>query len=357
MAGASVTTQRVQHTGPAAHTAVPHAPTLEEVAEVAGVSRSTASRAINGGYKVSAKAQAAVDNAIAQLGYSPNRAARTLVTRRTDSIALVVPEPDERVLSDPFFAATIKGLSQVLQDTDKQLVMVMTRVGERASSPAARYLRNRLVDGAIVVSHHREDELDRVLVVSRLPCVFIGRPWAAQEPVQYVDVNNYLGARRATEYLIARGCRRVATIAGPLDMAAGVDRLSGWRQAMVDAGLPADAVACGDFTTAGGTSSMEQLLAEHPDIDGLFAASDLMASGALDVLVSRGIRVPQDIKLMGFDGLGVDTSTTPRLSTMRNPVLEMTVKAGELLLEQISAGSAPAEPVIFNAELIVRAST
>lgn len=197
---------------------LPHAPTLEEVARRAGVSRSTASRAINGGLKVSPAAQAAVDAAIAELAYTPNRAARSLVTRRTDSIALVVPEPDERVLSDPYFAGTLRGISEALDPTDIQLVLLIARRGEETQR-TTRYLLNRHVDGAVVVSHHRDDALDRVLHDSRLPTVFVGRPWAAAEGMSYVDVDNEHGGRTATEHLIAAGCTRIGTIAGPLDMA------------------------------------------------------------------------------------------------------------------------------------------
>lgn len=334
---------------------LPHAPTLEEVASRAGVSRSTASRAINGGLKVSPEAQAAVDAAVAELGYTPNRAARTLVTRRTDSIALVVPEPDEKVLTDPFFAGTLQGLSVALADTEIQLILLIARRGEEVQR-TTRYLRNGHVDGAVVVSHHRDDALESVLASSRLPCVFVGRPWSAQPGLQYVDVNNYLGGRRATEHLISVGCRKIATIAGPLDMAAGVDRLAGWRQALQDAGLSDEAMVRGDFTAGSGAAAMERLLAAHPDLDGVFAASDLMAAGAMPVLAAHGRTVPGDVKVIGFDDLGTAMSTSPPLTTMANPVVEMSRVAGELLLEQIAGVAESTEPRIFGAEVVVRVS-
>jgi len=205
----------------------PAAPTLEQVAERAGVSRSTASRAINGGLRVSPEALASVEAAVADLGYSPNRAARSLVTKRTDSIALVVPEPDERVLSDPFFAGTLNGLSTSLVDSDIQVVLVIARPGE--SERTIRYLRNGHVDGAIVVSHHRNDELDRALQASRVPNVFVGRPLSASDrAVQYVDTDNIEGGRIATQHLIERGYKRIGTIAGPQDMSGGIDRHEEW---------------------------------------------------------------------------------------------------------------------------------
>jgi DNA-binding LacI/PurR family transcriptional regulator len=331
------------------------APTLERVAERAGVSRSTASRAINGGLRVSPAAQAAVEAAIAALGFTPNRAARSLVTRRTDSVALVVPEPDERVLSDPFFAGTINGLNAALRDTDLQLVLVMARAAD-VPTRTLRYLRGGHIDGAIVVSHHRDDVLAEQLRQSRVPTVFVGRPFDVSHHVRYVDLDNVGGARLAAEHLIRGGRRRIATITGPQDMSAGLDRLTGWAAALTAAGLATDAVAFGDFTTAGGARAAVQLLAEHPDLDGLFVASDLMAAGALRVLSDAGRRVPADIALVGYDNLAVATSTNPPLTTIVNPVVGMARTAGTILLELLAGRAVGEEPVIFAPELVIRAS-
>ena len=174
----------------------PGSPTLDDVARVAGVSRATASRAINGGQRVSARAQSAVDGAVQTLGYVPNPAARSLVTRRTDSIAVVVPEPDDRVFSDPFFAGTLRGVNRVLAERDIQLVLLLARPGA-STARALRYLTNRHVDGALVVSHHRDDRLAEHLADLGLPCVFGGRPWTGGDRVAYVDVDNTAGRARS----------------------------------------------------------------------------------------------------------------------------------------------------------------
>jgi DNA-binding LacI/PurR family transcriptional regulator len=322
-------------------------PTLDQVARLAGVSRATASRAINGGQRVSARAQAAVDSAVRTLGYVPNPAARSLVTRRTDSIAVVVPEPDDRVFSDPFFAGTLRGVTRVLGERDIQLVLLLARPGT-STARTLRYLTNRHVDGALVVSHHRDDGLAEHLAVSDLPCVFGGRPWTAADRVAYVDVDNIAGEREATEVLIARGCTRIGTIAGPTDMTAAADRLAGWRQAMGDAGLADDAVEHGDFTEDSGERAARALLERHPDIDGLVVASDLMAAGALRVLSATGRRVPDDIALVGYDDLGVAERTTPPLTTVRQPVVAMAERATRLLLERVDGrdGSHPMRVII-----------
>ncbi|PFG32477.1 LacI family transcriptional regulator [Sanguibacter antarcticus] len=316
-----------------------HVPTLEEVAQTAGVSRSTASRAINGGSRVSPEAQTAVDDAIARLGYIPNRAARSLVTRRTNSIALVVPEPDERVLSDPFFAATLRGMNASLKDTDLQLVLLIDKPGE-TSGRIGRYLRNGHVDGAIVVSHHRKDDLESVIDVSRLPAVFVGRPFKVFPGLRFVDVDNFGGGVIATQHLIARGRRNIAHIAGPSDMTAGEDRQAGWRHALAQQGLPEGPLAGGDFTTAAGIEAMEAILAEDPTVDGVFAASDLMAVGAMRVLAKHGRSVPDDVAVVGYDDLGVAEGAIPALTTVRNPVVRMARHATDELLTTLGVFSA-----------------
>ena len=331
-------------------------PTLDEVARLAGVSRATASRAINGHSRVSQKARDAVDAAVRTLGYAPNPAARSLVTRRTDSVALVVPEPDERLFTDPFFAHTLRGASRVLAERDLQLVLLLARPGEQEQR-MLRYLRNRHIDGALVVSHHRSDNLADHLAALDLPCAFVGRPWTSADKVAYVDTDNLAGGRLAAELLVERGCRRIGTISGPTDMAAGTDRLEGWRAAMRDAGLADDAVAEGDFTELGGEAAARELLGRFPDIDGLVVASDLMAVGALRVLAEKGRRVPDDIAVTGYDDLGVSERTNPPLTTVRNPIGEMAEQATRLLLEQIEGErDRQAIRVIFPPSLVRRAS-
>lgn len=337
------------------HGSRPAAPTLEQVAEHAGVSRSTASRAINGGLRVSPEAQASVDAAVTDLRYIPNRAARSLVTKRASSVALVVPEPDERVLSDPFFASTIHGLNGALRDTDLQLVLVMAQP-EDIATRTLRYLRGGHVDGVVVVSHHRDDVLAEALYRSGVPSVYVGRPFAGDDHVHYVDVDNTGGGRMATEHLLRSGRRRIGAIAGPQDMSAGLDRLAGWSAALRDAGLATDAVAYGDFTTDGGALAASQLLAEHPDIDALFVASDLMAVGALTVLTDAGRLVPGNVAVVGFGNLGAAATTSPTLTTIVNPVIAMARAAGEMLIDLLTGKKVDQAPVIFAPELVIRLS-
>jgi DNA-binding LacI/PurR family transcriptional regulator len=333
-------------------------PTLEEVAALSGLSRATVSRAVNGGLRVSPEAQRAVDDAVRRLGYTPNRAARSLVTRRTDSIAVVVPESSSMVFSDPFFAGTLHGVARALAPAELQMVLLIRQRDEDAER-MVRYLRGGHTDGAVVVSHHRDDGVVDALAQMAIPRVFIGRPWNASAATPFVDVDNSGGARLAVQRLLSRGCQRIATVAGPQDMSAGADRLAGWRAAMVEAGLPDDAVAVADFTLADGRRATCELLERHPDLDGLFVASDLMAAGALRALRDAGRTVPDDVAVVGFDDFAVAQEAVPPLTTVVNPVAKMAQGAVGLLLEQLAGrrhGDDRARSIVYGAELVERAS-
>ncbi|MBO0842130.1 MAG: LacI family DNA-binding transcriptional regulator [Nocardioides sp.] len=329
--------------------------TLDEVARLAGVSRTTASRAINGGAKVSAKAQQAVDEAVRHLGFTPNTAARSLASRRTGSVALILPEPDERVFADPFFARALQLVTRYFGEHDRQVVLLIAQPGEEEQR-MLRYLGGRPVDGAVVASHHGSDHLASHLADIGLPSVFIGRPWVGADRVTYVDSDNVAAGRRATRVLIDRGCRRIAHIAGPADMHAGADRLEGWRLELAAAGLATDAVAQGDFTMSGGASACVALLDAHPDLDGIFAASDLMAAGAVRTLTARGRRVPDDVAVTGYDDLGIAEHTDPPLTTMRNPIADMAAEACRLLLDQMTGTATSPRRVVFVPDLVRRTS-
>ncbi|MBX6389476.1 MAG: LacI family DNA-binding transcriptional regulator [Frankia sp.] len=332
------------------------APTLEAVAELAGVSRATVSRVVNGSLKVSPEAHAAVTAAIAQLGYVPNRAARSLVTRRTDTIVLIVHERPDTVFSDPFFANVLRGVDEALSATDLQLVLLQAQ-GEVKRDRALRYVGNGHADGVLLISLHGDDVLPKAIRASGVPLVMAGRLLTGQF-VDYVDADNVGGARQAVEHLLGTGRRRLATVAGPLDMSVGVDRLRGYREATTEAGDPAAAgrVAVGDFTEAGGQRQTARLLAKYPDIDAVFAASDLMALGALRALREAGRRVPDDVAVVGFDDTALAAYADPPLTTIRQQVERMGQEMVRLLLARIADPDREAAEVILPTELVVRAS-
>lgn len=328
--------------------------TLEDVAREAGVSRATASRAIRGGELVSAPTLAAVTDAVERLGYVPNPAARSLVTRETDTIGVVVPEHDERIFSDPFIALAIAGVAGELAETPKQVVLLMRSRG-RGNEQLVRYLRGGHVDGIIVVSHHRDDHLAREIAGLGLPVALIGRPLEADIDLPYVDVDNAAGGRLAAERLIASGVRHPATVTGPLDMVAAVDRLAGWSAGVRDAGLDDSIRYEGDFSMAPAEEIGRRLFAEHPEVDGVFAANDLIAVGLMNAAREMRVRVPHDVKIIGFDDTQLGLSTHPQLTTITNPAGELARLATVMLMEQL-AGGHPTSPVILRPELVPRQS-
>ncbi len=309
-------------------------PTLEMVAALAGVSRSTVSRVINDSPKVTPEALAAVRAAIDELGYVPNRAARSLASRRTQSIALVIPENTAKFFADPYFASVIQGAAMRLATTDYTLTLLIA--SETDPEKTRRYLQAGNVDGALILSHHSDDR-SYVTLSRSLPVVFGGRPARhddGQEPV-YVDVDNVSAAREVTGLLVDAGRRRIATVAGPANMTAGLDRLDGWRTAVTRAGLGAELVEHGDFTPASGAEAMRRLLARDPDIDGLFAASAQMADGALAVLREHGRSVPGDVGIVTIDNDFFAERATPPLTTVDQQEGEVGRTMAETLMRLI----------------------
>ncbi|MGV8894840.1 MAG: LacI family DNA-binding transcriptional regulator [Rhodoglobus sp.] len=330
------------------------APTLEAVAAEAGVSRSTVSRVVNGSSQVRPDVVTAVNAAIAHLNYIPNRAARSLANSQTMAIALVVPEDTTKFFGDPFFAEIVQGIAQGLEESDYVLNLQLAS----PSSPSAktiRYLLGGNVDGAIVVSHHSGDDFFTTLDAT-LPVVFGGRPYYPElHTNNYVDVDNAAGAAMATNYLVGLGRKRIATIAGPANMQAALDRSEGWSRALRVAGKSDDLRAQGDFTAASGASAMRELLDKAPDIDAVFVASDLMATGAIAVLRDRGLTVPGDVAVVGFDDSSAATGGDIGITTVHQPSLEMGVEMARMMLSLLR-GEPTERECIMPTRMVIRDS-
>lgn len=321
-------------------------PTLEAVAARAGVSRATVSRVVNGGAGVREPLVQRVRRAVEELGYVPNQAARSLVTRRHDAVAVVIAEPETRVFADPFFALQLRGISKELTVHDNQLVLLLTE-GRDDHARVGRYLAGGHVDGALVFSLHLDDPLPGLIRGAGVPTVFGGRPgWSdgseGEATVAYVDSDNRGGAREAVRHLLGLGRERVAHITGALDQTSAVDRLDGYRDVLPDA--DPRLVAEGDFTPAGGERAMRELLDRCPGLDALFAANDLTAAGALRVLREHGRRVPDDVAVIGFDDmLAVAEQTDPPLTTIRQDIEEAGRLMARVLLRRLNGGGGDAE--------------
>ncbi len=337
--------------------------TLEDVARVAGVSRATVSRVINGVRNVDPAIQESVRLAIAHIGYVPNGAARSLVTRRAGSLALIISGAGAdqsdgaartEVFADPFFGRVVSGVFTAMRPQGLHPVLMLADTPE-AREQALGYLRQGNADGAMVVSTHAQDPLPALLLAAGIPTVLFGRP-DRPLPVSCVDVDNRDGGALAAERLHAQGCRRAVCIAGPSEVRAARERLAGFHETMDRHGFPHRPYLEADFTQADGERAMTRLLADHPDLDGVFAANDLMAQGALAVLREHGRRVPQDVPVVGFDDSIAATAGRPQLTTVRQPVEEMAAEMTRLLLDHLARPERGAMSVIFDPVLVVRQS-
>ncbi|CAL9274168.1 LacI family DNA-binding transcriptional regulator [Streptomyces sp. RM99] len=338
-------------------------PTLEEVAARAGVGRGTVSRVINGSPRVSDATRAAVEAAVAELGYVPNTAARALAANRTDAIALVVPEPETRFFAEPYFSDMLKGVGAELSETEMQLLLIFAG-SDRERRRLAQYLAAHRVDGVLLVSVHADDPLPDMLSQLEIPAVISG-PRSAAETLASVDSDNFGGARSAVEHLLSRGRRSIAHITGRLDVYGAQRRVDGYRAALRDAGHEADEqlIEAGDFTEEGGRRAMAELLRRRPDLDAVFAGSDVTAAGARQVLREAGRRIPDDVALVGYDDSAIARHMEPPLTSVRQPIEEMGRAMIDLLLNEI-ADRRPAasrgldrHQVVLATELVERASS
>jgi DNA-binding LacI/PurR family transcriptional regulator len=328
-------------------------PTIRDVADEAGVSRATVSRVLNGGLRVSPEALKAVNRAIERTGYSANRHARALSAGRSNTVAFLLTEPQDRLFEDPNFSTLLRGVAQSLASQQNPLVLVLVFASTETERRRTLDYLTQQVDGVLAVSTHSGDPLVGQLLGADVPLVACGRVLGQTLPAASVAADDRTGAQMATRHLRDRGRRRIAMITGPLDTSGGTDRLAGYREALGDDYDPS-VVVTGDYSRQSGVEGMRRLLATGARIDAVFVASDLMASGALSVLHAAGLDVPGDVAVVGFDDSSYATATEPPLTTVRQPWDRISQEMVRLLLELID-GKEPVT-VTVPTQLVVRES-
>lgn len=331
---------------------------LEDIARKAGVSRSTVSRVINNEPYVSERTRAKVQAIIDSEGFSPNPAARMLVTQRTRVIGVVIPHTLLITFQDPYYYPTLlQGVSETTHDRDYATLLWWGQSRDEEERFAQRLLRqNRLMDGLILASATSSDPLIQKLVDLGTPFVMVERPARFEDRISYVSVDNVQAAQNAVAHLLSLGRRRVGTITGALDNVDGQDRLVGYRNALEMAGIPFNPalVAEGRFTHQSGVVGARRLVREK--VDAIFAANDISAIGAMQAIKDAGLRVPDDIAIIGFDDLPNSVQSTPQLSTVRQPIQQKGIIAAGLLLDLIEGKVEGPQHVILPTQLIVRQS-
>jgi LacI family transcriptional regulator len=329
--------------------------TLEDIAQIAGVSRSTVSRVINDHPNVSDRVRQRVWEVVNRTGYQPNQAARSLASQRSNIIGLVVPRSVSIFFTDPYLPHLTQGIAQACNQYDYTLSLFLFYTEEDERKLLPRLLHRGLVDGLVVQSTNADDQLFKQLDQSEIPYVVAGRPMNVSR-TSYVDVDNVAGAYNGVRHLVHSGRKRVGIIYPPLDTTVGVDRFEGYKKALHESNLEYEACLCveGDFTESGGYYAAQRLLAHQPDA--IFASSDMMAVGALRAVREAGLSVPEDIAIVGFDDLPPAARATPPLTTIRQPIRQMGMKLVETLLDIIEKGTDPPRRTIMDTELVIRAS-
>lgn len=328
--------------------------TLKQISQMAQVSPSTVSRVINHYPNVSQDVRERVLQAVRETGYQPNPAARSLALGKSQVLGLIIPKSAASVCADPFFSHVIQGVAAACKVHDYVLSLVLFHTVEDESRTVSHILSQQLLDGVIITATQRDNQSVYQLLESSIPFVLVGQHDSDQ--VSYVDSDNQAGAYTAVSYLLRLGYKRIATITGPMDNLAAVQRKQGYLQALRDRNQAADEtlMANGEFTEVSGYTAMQRLLPQRPDA--VFVASDLMAQGAMRALARAGLSVPQDVALIGYDDLPPAAQMDPPLTTIRQPIKRAGQTAVETLLDILAHGAEPPRRIILPTELVIRQS-
>lgn len=327
--------------------------TLEDIARLCGVSRSTVSRVINGDINVKEETRRNVQQVINQYNFQPNLAARGLASGRLNVIGVVIPAEVSVIFTDPYFPILLQGISRFCNEHNYSIMLWLAEP-DYERRMITGILHNGLVDGVVVASVLIDDTIIHSLMDSKMPFVLVGRHPTLD--VNFLDVDNFQAGRRATMHLVHLGYKRIATITGIMNQVAGYDRYQGYVKALQDSGITVrtELALEGNFSEKGGYNAMQRLIKYKPDA--VFIASDMMAFGAMRALREARLSIPDDIAIVGFDDIPGSDKTEPPLTTVRQPIYQMGSKAAEMLIDLIENPSQTPQKCLLGTELVVRES-
>lgn len=332
-------------------------PTMRDVADHAGVSISTVSRVINKGVYVDPVTEQRVKEAITTLGYRPNLLARSFRRKETQTIGLLVPDN-----SNPFFAEIARVIEDVGFSEGYSVILCNSDLSAAKQAAYVDVLLAKRVDGLILTSTGLISSVDGLDVIERIlaagvPCVVVDRDLEGR-PVDQVLVDNDQGGYLAGEYLISLGHRGLACIVGPHDLTPSAGRIAGFKQALGDAGieLMPQAIVRGNGRFDGGEAATRELLGRGIEFTAIFAFNDVMAIAAIGTLRRAGLRVPEDVSVIGFDNTILAAAMFPTLTTIAQPIVDMGRRSVRLLLDRISDREAPVSRVVLPTTLVPRES-
>lgn len=330
---------------------------LEDIARKAGVSRSTVSRVINNDPYVSERTRKHVQNVIDEERFQPNHAARALVKRRADIIGVVIPNNVNVFFTDnSYWPMVLQGIGEATHELNYGMLLWIGQTGEDSEHFIRKITGSRMMDGLIIASLTTDHPLFCHLLELNFPIVMIDRPLGLEDQLSYVTVDNVHGAETAVRHLISLGRRRIGHITGHLRIADGQERLKGYKNALQKAGIPIDPdlIVEGQFSHEQGYIGMKQLLRHKPDA--VFAPGDTAAIGAIQAIREAGLRVPEDVAVIGFDDLDVATRVSPQLTTIRQPVQQKGAYATRLLIDLIEEKNDAPQHIVLPTELVIRQS-
>jgi LacI family transcriptional regulator len=332
-------------------------PTIEDVADLAGVSISTVSRVVNKSVPVDPVTEARVREAIAELAYRPNLLARSFRQRVTHTIGLLVPDN-----SNPFFAEVARAIEDAGFVAGYSVVLCNSDLSEVKQANYVDVLLAKQVDGLILISTGfipPESGLDIIARVREagVPCVVVDRD-LGDLPIDQVMVNNHQGGYAAGQYLLQLGHRRFACVAGMRDLAPSAGRIAGFLQALDEAGIahPGPELVSGEGHYEGGIAAAAELLRRDVDFTAVFAFNDLMAIGVIAALQRSGLRVPEDISVIGFDGIPQTAAMFPAVTTIAQPTVELGRRSVELLVDRIADPNSARQRLVLSTTLVERES-
>jgi len=327
---------------------------LEDIAKLAGVSKSTVSRVVNNQPHVNEKTRQRVMDIIRETNFRPNKAARALVTQHTRVLSVVIPQPLSATFTDPYFPTLLQSVTLKANQHDYAIMLWIGDNAEEEDRFSDRILNNSFFDGVLIASAVDNDPLVHRLKNAGFPYVLIGPP--QNGITHYVDVDNVSASREAVRHLIALKYRCIGTITGALNMGAAQHRLQGYKEAMKEAGFTPDPrlILEGDYNEAQSYDAMQHLLA--CGVDAVFCASDVMALGAIRAVTDAGLRVGVDVGIVGFDDMPFAATLKPPLTTVRQPINELGERATDMLIRLIEGQPIHKENLLLTAHLMVRQS-